>query len=129
MSAEQSAYDDLITTLKALPWLSVYEEKGKSGGRKWSLEVFRGATSFIRNIGCRKIFNNYNLTLMQHSSTAPDDLAEKINIIDATITNDRRRGGYAQTTIMSEDGWSIDEEEGREAFSISTSLTIQIHEV
>ena len=129
MGLEQQSFQDLITTLKALSWLSVYEEKNQGGGRKWSLEVFRGTTAIDHAIGCRKISNGYSLTLNTNGTTAPADLSERINAIDAAITNDRRRGGNAQSTIMTPDGWTPDEDEGREAFSISTSLIILLHEV
>lgn len=129
MKREQIAFNDLIQSLKALPWLSVYTEKNAGGGREWSLEVFRGGTVIVPKIGCRRIMNGYSLTLTTNGNTEPGDLSEKINIIDSTITHDRRRANSAQTTIMAEEGWLPDEDEGREAFSISTSLEIHINEV
>jgi hypothetical protein len=129
MAREQEAFNDLVATLKAIPWLSVYTEKGKAGARQWSLEISRGTTVIVPMIGCRKIMNGYDLVLMTNGTTAPADLSEKINIIDSKITKDRRRGGAAQTTVMDDAGWTPDEDLGREKFSISTSLDIQIKEV
>jgi len=129
MSKETNAFDDLISTLEALSWLSVYTETGKAGGRSYSLVVSRGDNVFTPFIGGRKINNGYTLTLTTPGKNAPDDLSEKLGVIDATVTADRRRGGSAQTTIFSEEGWTVGEDEGREAFSISTSIEIHINEV
>lgn len=129
MGQETNAYNDLITSLDALDWLNVYTEKGKSGGRKWSLEVVAGTSRFVPKIGCRTKFNGYTLTLKTTAQTAPDDLAEKLGVIDDIITNDRRRGGNAQSTIADEAGWTPEEDEGRESFSITTNIEIQFNEV
>ena len=129
MSKETMAFDDLITSLKALPWLSVFTETGKAGSQKWALEVIAGTTRFVPHFGCRKKFNGYTLTLKSKAQTAPSDLGEKLGIIDDIITHDRRRGGSAQSTIVDEAGWTPEEDEGREAFSISTTIEIQFNEV
>lgn len=129
MTRAQEAYKDLIQTLRAIPWLNVYEEAGKAGGMTWSLEMSRGATSFEQKIGCKKYKYGYALKLTSPGTTAPDELAENLGVIDDAITADRRRGGLALTTITAEEGWTPEEEEGREAFSISTTLEIHINEV
>lgn len=129
MSKATLAYSDLIATLKDIPWLNVYEEVGKSGARGYSLEVYRGTTTFAQKIGCQTNLYGYGLTLKTSGTTDPADLAEKVGIINNRIIHDRRRGGNAQSTVMAEEGWTPDEEEGREAFSISTTLEIYIKEV
>jgi len=129
MSQETAAYKDLIDSLNALPWLSVYTERGKSGARKWSIEVVAGTSRFVPKIGCRTKYNGYTLTLKSTAQTAPDDLSEKLGVIDDIITNDRRRGGNAQSTITDDAGWTPDEDEGRESFSITTNIEIQFNEV
>jgi hypothetical protein len=129
MGNSDNAFTDLIETLDALPWLSVYTEMGKTGGRSWSLVVSRGDQNFIPFIGSQRIVNGYALTLTTPGKTAPSDLAEKIKVINDTVIADRRRGGSAQTTIFTDEGWTVGEDEGREAFSISTSIEIHINEV
>jgi hypothetical protein len=129
MGKSDNAFDDLIASLDALPWLSVNTEIGKSGGRSWSLSVSRGDNNFIPFIGSQRIVNGYTLTLTTPGKNAPAELAENLKVINDTIIADRRRGGSAQTTIFTEEGWTVGEDEGREAFSISTSIEIHINEV
>ena len=129
MSRSVNAYRDLIQTLEAIPWLNVYEGKNLSGGGEYSLEVYGGTTTFDQKIGCQLVHYGYSLTLKTTGTTDPAELAERVAQINNSIIHDRRRGGSAQSTIMAEEGWTPDEEEGREAFSISTTLEIYIKEV
>jgi hypothetical protein len=128
MSKPVIAFNDLIASLRAIPWLSVYTEVGQAGGRALSLVVSRGDSLFPPFIGGRKVINGYILTLTTPGKTAPADLSERLGVIDDVITADRRRGSSALTTIMADEGWAIGEDEGRESFSISTTLQIHINE-
>lgn len=129
MSKEATAFADLVTSLKALAWLSVYTEAGKAGARSWSLEISRGNSSYTHHFGSRRIVNGYNFNLTSPGNTAPSDLSDKLRLIDDAVTTDRRRGGSAQTTIFDEEGWTVGEDEGRESFNIQTSIEIHINEV
>ena len=129
MSKSTSAFNDLVQTLRAIPWLTVHTEKDMAGTRKWTLEIFRGASRFVHHFGCRKAMYGYSLTLKTTATTDPGLLADRVGEIDSVITSDRKRGTFALTTILSEDGWTPDEDEGRESFSISTSIEIHINEV
>jgi hypothetical protein len=129
MSKVTEAFDDLVQTLEAIPWITVHTEKGMAGVREWTLELFRGPSRTEFHFGCRKIMSGYTLTLTTTGTTDPGVLADRLAEIDATITADRKRGTTALTTILSEEGWLPDEDEGRESFSISTEVEIHINEV
>ena len=122
----ENAIDNLVTALGTLTWLKVIEDKQEPGAGSYTLQVMAGDSLTTHNFGNRKIMQHVALSLFVKASTDVGGISEKLDLINEKIIADRRRGNYAQTTLISD--WTVEENEGREGLSMIMDAEVHVYE-
>lgn len=119
-----AAVDNLLNTLGAIKGVDVLTNGQEPGRRKVFIYYTTGNLERDGFYGRDKYKQEMELTVNFHSDMAdPHKSSAKMLQISQVITDDRRRGGQAQTTTNPV--FSKTEDNGREG--IVYSLTFEIH--
>jgi len=120
------AIKSLVADLRALQDLQVQTEKKERGGRGDVLTIVIGPHERLPQFGASKVKQGLRL-IFETYNTDPSHIAAQLVAIGDAITDDRRRGGNAQTTEYPLEDWDPTEEEGREGTTLETIARIVIN--
>ena len=114
---EQSRYLDRIDNLPIRP-----------GSSNMTMQIAYGPQTHETRFGKTKVFQELELKLTVKIKITPGQLAEITKSIDDEIIKDRRRSNQAQTTILSEEGWVMEESEGKAVTVIAREIEVHVYE-
>ena len=114
---EQSRYLDRIDNFPIRP-----------GSTNMAMQIAYGPQTHETRFGKTKVFQELELTLTVKIKITPGQLSEITKSIDDEIIKDRRRSNQAQTTVLSEEGWVMEESEGKAVTIIAREIEVHVYE-
>ena len=122
-----NAIADLYSVLGTISGLVVQTQLKTAGSSGFTLSVVNGALENEYLIGAQKQIQQLELVLeTKGTSNDPATVYAMNRSIKDAIELDRRRGGYAETTIVGD--WTPAQDDGREGLIQSLPVEIQVYE-
>lgn len=118
------AISNIVSSLSSLA--TVREELQEQGNVDYQLSISLGDLEEEFQFGATKSIQQINLELAASGTLSDGEIAAKCKAISAALIVDRRRGGYAQTTIAG--SWTKSEDEGREGKIFESTIEVHIYE-
>lgn len=125
----QLAIEDLQTVLSSSRYLDKIDNFPiRPGSSNMTMQIAYGPQTHETRFGKTKVFQSIELTLTVKIKLAPGQLSEVTKTIDDEIIKDRRRNNQAQTTVLSEEGWEMQESEGKAITVITREIEVHVYE-
>lgn len=118
---------NLQTDLATISGMHVDNVDVKPGSPAKVITIVPTTQVFEQDFGVLRKLYSFRIKVTSKIAIDASAQSEIVKAVDEKIIADRRRGGYAQTTMLDDAGWDSNEPEGKDRLVMEREIVIAIY--